>query len=535
MALPAVALASPSVGGWAKAGIVRAPGGPYLTDAAGRRLELHGVNLVDKCGGGAQDIPAAGTPCVGPDQGPNLAYVLSPTASDPGGRFTAADAQTLARLGFNTVRLGIIWEGLEPGPLSVGPNDPVYCGPHRRGTRFPSLGQADPYDPATVQAYLARTDEIIALLAQVGIRVVIDMHQDAWGSAFYNAQGLTPWQGEGAPPWATCTGRRRLRMPSGWGSAYSVPAVQAAIHHFWANDVRADLQGQLARVWQAVARHYRGDPEVLGYEVINEPDDFLSKRFNSELQCDYGGPVHEPRSCAASRPAPLPDGLIGAIQAADPTHVVIFEPSSATDFGAPEWIGITEPLRFPRLALAFHVYGSIAVQLRQTSNERLRTQTDQPGGPAWIMDEFGASNNAAASSQTVSEADADNLSWAYWSAMQLHDPTAGDAYEGLLNQQTRQPYPALARALAVPYPWATAGLPARQSFDRRTRTFRYRYAVDPKIHAPTEIEVPPYTYPYGYSVQVTGARVVSRRDSPVLELRAARRANQVRLTVRARR
>jgi endoglycosylceramidase len=324
-------------------------------------------------------------------------------------------------------------------------------------------------------------------------------------------------------------------MPTGWGSAYSVPAVQIAIHHFWANNVRADLQDQLARVWQAVARHYRGDPEVLGYEVINEPDDQLSHRFNSELECDYGGPRHERRSCAASRPAALPDGLIGAIQAADPTHVVIFEPSGATDFGGPEWIGITEPLRFPRLALAFHVYGSVPAQLRQTSNERDRTQTDQRGGPAWIMDEFGASNDAPASAQTVSDADADNLSWVYWSAMQLHDPTAGDAYEGLLNQLTRQPYPAMARALAVPYPWATAGLPGQQSFDRRTRTFRYRYAVAPKVHAPTEIAVPPYTYPHGYSVQVIGAQVVSPPDSPVLDLRADRRASQVMVTVRARR
>ena len=37
-------------------------------------------------------MPVAGTPCVGPAQGPRLAYVLSPDADDPGRRFTAADA-----------------------------------------------------------------------------------------------------------------------------------------------------------------------------------------------------------------------------------------------------------------------------------------------------------------------------------------------------------------------------------------------------------------------------------------------------------
>lgn len=529
----AAARAPGAGGGWGHAGIVQAPGGPYLTDAFGRRLQLHGVNLVAKCGGGARDTTAAGTPCVGPAQGPRLAYVLSPGARDPGRRFTAADARTLAQLGFNTVRLGIVWEGLEPGPAGVVPNDPRYCAPRRRGTAFPSLGRADPYDAGAVHGYLRRTDRIAELLAQAGIRVVLDMHQDVYGSAFSYAQGPTPWNGEGAPAWATCTGPGAFTLPAAWGGGYDVPAVQTAIHHFWANDVRADLQGQFARVWQAVARHYRSDANVIGYEVSNEPNDYLSPRFDSELECDYGGPVREPRSCAASRPAALRHGLIGAIRAADPGHVVLFEPSGATDFGAPETIGITEPLRFPSLALAFHVYGSVPAQLAQTANERERTRTDQPGGPPWIMDEFGASHDAVATANTVFLADRDNLSWIYWSALQLHDPTGGDASEGLLDQRTRRPYRALARALAVPYPWATAGRPGPQSFDRVTLTFRYRYAVSPGIRAPTEIEVPRYTYRHGYTVAVNGARVVSRRQAPVLELVAVAHARRVSLTVRA--
>ena len=36
--------------------------------------------------------------------------------------------------------------------------------------------------------------------------------------------------------------------------------------------MRADLQGQYARVWHAVAAHYRGNPAVVGYEVVNEPN-----------------------------------------------------------------------------------------------------------------------------------------------------------------------------------------------------------------------------------------------------------------------
>ncbi len=521
-----------SAAGWASAGLVHAPGGPYLTDSLGRRLELHGVNLVAKCGGGAVPAPVPGAPCIGSAQGPQPAFVLSPAAADPARRFTAADAATLAGLGFNTVRLGIVWEGLEPGPGDVGPNDPTYCAPRRRGARFPSLGRADPYDPATVRAYLAKTDVIVGLLAAAGLRVVIDMHSDVYGSAFSDPAGATPWNGDGAPPWATCTGRRRFIAPPGWGSGYDSPAVQLAIHHFFANDVRADLLGQYARVWQAVASHYRRDRDVIGYEVYNEPHDFLSRHFDSELECDYGGREHEPRSCATSRPQAPPDGLIGAIQHADPNHVVFFQPSGATDFGGAETLGISERLRFRRLALAFHVYGSAPQQLDQTTLERDRTRTEQPGGPAWIMDEFGGIDEGPPIAAAVDGADADNLSWIYWSAMQLDDPTGADAVEGLLDQQTRLPYPAEAHALAVPYPWATAGVPGRQSFDRRTGAFRYRWVPERRIEAPTEISLPAYTYPDGYSVTVTGGRILSSPGAPVLLVGADPRREHVSVVVR---
>ncbi len=276
--------------GWA--GTARARGGPYLTDGDGRALQLHGVNLVAKCGGGAAATAAPGTPCVGPAQGPRLAFVLSPTAGDPGRRFTAADAATLARLGFNVVRLGIIWEGLEPGPSGVGPNNPRYCGAQPAGEPFPRLGGADPFNAHVLDAYLARTGRIVALLAHAGIRVILDMHQDSFGSAFSNPAAPVPWNAEGAPPWATCTGAKTFTPTLTWPLAISDPAVQNAIHSLFANDVRGDLLGQLARVWHAVAAHFRGDPDVLGYEVYNEPEDLVAKSFDAELQCDYGGPGH---------------------------------------------------------------------------------------------------------------------------------------------------------------------------------------------------------------------------------------------------
>jgi endoglycosylceramidase len=516
---------------WSKDGIVAAPGGPYMTDGLGRRLQLHGVNLVAKCGGGSVATRAAGNPCVGPMRGSQPAFVLTPTAKDPGRRFTAHDAQTLARLGFTVVRLGVIWEGLEPGPAGVGPNNPKFCSPHRAGTPFPKLGASDPYRASVVKAYLAKVNRIVGLLAHAGIRVIIDMHQDAWGSAFSLATGAAPWNGEGAPPWATCTNGTTFAATPGWAQAYGIGAVMAAIHNFFSNDVSGDLQGQFTRVWTAVARYFRGNADVVGYEMYNEPTDFAISDFDRELQCDYGGPAHEPVSCSQSGAQAPRNGWIGAIQAADPSHIVFYEPSVLTDFGSPETIGITEPLRFHRIALAFHIYTDPSTALPLIESERTATRTDQRGGPPFIMDEFGSGPVAAQTGVVALAAGQADLSWTYWSGMQLHDPTGGPA-EGLINEQTRRPYSDKAHALSAPYAFATAGKPGQVSWTAKTQVFTYTYTVAPGIHAPTEVVVPTYLYSHGYRVRVGGAKVVSAQNARLLELQARRGARTVHLTLR---
>jgi endoglycosylceramidase len=519
-------------------GVVSAPGGPFLVDAQGRRLELHGVNLVAKCAAGTHSAASPGQPCLPGGSESELGYVLSPSARDPGRRFTAADAATLHALGFSVVRLGIIWAGLEPGPASARANDPTYCSEHLPGTPFPSLGAADPYNQATINSYLSKVDTIVALLARQHIRVLLDMHQDAWGLPFANPASATPWMAEGAPAWATCTSGAPFQQPVAWQSAYTDPAVNASFQHFWANDVSGDLQGQYIRVLSAVARHFAGNADVLGYELFNEPVGPLlvsPPEFDRQLQCFYAGTAYAPVSCAtAIGPSQAPaQGAIPAVQAADPGHLVFYEAPVLTDYGAPETVGIAEPLRFPRLVLSFHDYGgtpggsSFACteptcpnQEQNTmslfSSERAATRTDQAGGPAWLLSEFGAEPYAPDIANMVKLADRNLLSWTYWAAFQLHDPTGGPD-EGLLGERTRQPDPARAAVLARTYPLATAGTPISQSFDTATGAFSFTYRADHTVHAPTQIVVPvAYHYPHGYDVIVHGGRVTSRPDAQLL-------------------
>ncbi|MGH9137300.1 MAG: cellulase family glycosylhydrolase, partial [Acidimicrobiales bacterium] len=96
--------------------------GRWLVDEHGRVVLLHGVNNVDK------------TP----------PYVTL----DDGFTLTADDAALLAAHGFNTVRLGVEFDGLMPTP-----------------------GDID-------EAYLDRIVAVVNLLGAQGIHVLLDNHQD---------------------------------------------------------------------------------------------------------------------------------------------------------------------------------------------------------------------------------------------------------------------------------------------------------------------------------------------------------------------
>jgi hypothetical protein len=173
--------------------------------------------------------------------------------------------------------------------------------------------------------------------------------------------------------------------------------------------------------------------------------------------------------------------------------------------------------------------------MSEFASERPATQTGQPGGPTWLMSEFGAERYAPDIAHVAALADANLVSWTYWSALQLHDPTGGPD-EGLLRGPRRQPDRARARVLARVYPFATAGTPLSQAFDPKTEAFDLTYAADHSAHGPTRIWIPrAYHYRYGYRVEASGALVTSRPGAAVLTLVNRLGAKTVTVKVRARR
>src|SRR5207244_10883791 len=133
------------------------------------------------------------------------------------------DATFLAGEGYDVVRVGVIYAGVEPQP--------------------------GVYD----DAYLGQIADTVDTVARHGIVSVLDFHQDMYNERF---------AGEGWPDWAVqddgLPNQPNLGFP---GNYVGMPAVQRAFDHFWANDPGPDgvgLQDRYAAAWPPAAQRFRG-------------------------------------------------------------------------------------------------------------------------------------------------------------------------------------------------------------------------------------------------------------------------------------
>ncbi len=477
-------------------GPLAARSGPYLTDRYGRVVFLHGVNAVYK----------------------RAPFELYPDPRHPWS-FTAADASKIAELGFDVVRLGVLWQGLAPS--SGRPNSPSVC---KRGPPGPPR----PLGARVVHTYLARVARTVALLARYHVYTLLDMHQDLYSSAF---------GGEGAPPWAVCTdGLRIVRPPGRWSRTYSTSALDVAEAHFWTNDVVGNLQGSYLEAWREVAQYFARNPWVVGYDLINEP---YTERLSpgdpevaTQLECFYTGRSRPGLDQAFGLHIPCPpdvprEGLVPTLQSISPHRLVFFEPDI---YGRKLVRNTVGPIDDSNLVYNFHSYcpfrdpvtgnptnvdacadRQVSTILRRQADRATDFTSAQPRGPAWFMSEFGATNNRDLVAALVAAADRYRLGWAYWAWKYYGDPT-GSSAEGLVEPSGR--FSPVASALAEVYPEAVAGVPRSFAFDPLTDSFSLRYTPSRRTTAPTVIEVPTRVhYPRGYCARVTGGRVISGRDA----------------------
>ncbi|MFN8105133.1 MAG: cellulase family glycosylhydrolase [Acidimicrobiia bacterium] len=430
--------------------------GRWWRDASGRVVLLHGVNVVRK---------------VAP-------YIPSPEEFGP------ADADRIASLGWNTVRLGFIWAGMQPSPGAVD------------------------------TAYLDRYEELVNLLGERGIHVLVDSHQDLWNER---------WGGEGAPDWAVL--RPGAAKRPNWALTYfSQASLGMAYWDFWWN--RNGILDQYTSMWRQVAERFSANPYVLGYDILNEP-------WTSPLWF-----LPQDRLTVQR----MYDKVIPAIRAVDAQHTIFWEPS------IPSSQFLHDRMTFAPgsgLALSFHVYCAASFifgrqlwpedacrSLDDATLRGARSYSDGVGA-GWLVTEYGASNLIDGIDDEADIFDREFVGWQYWEWKNWGDPTTHKDAR-LVEDDTG---PVVLRpkvdVLERTYARRIAGVPRHHSFDAATASFRLTYTPNPAISSPTEIWLPlERHYPHGYAVTVAGAtwRVASG-DAHVLYVTAATGAPEVRVEI----
>ncbi|MDX6661910.1 MAG: endoglycosylceramidase, partial [Solirubrobacterales bacterium] len=429
---------------------------------------------------------------------------------DPaGGGFDAEDIDFLARKGFNTVRLGLIYKAIEPTPGSY--ND----------------------------RYLNHVAATQRALARRGIYSLLDFHQDLYNERF---------QGEGWPDWAVQDDGLPAQPRQGFpGNYLAEPALNRAFDHFWANDPAPDgvgLQDHYARAWSHVASRFRDQPGVLGYDLMNEP--WPGSAYPS-CTSPAGCPAFDQTQLTA-----FTVKVIDQIRKVDRRHLAWYEPLLTYDFGAQTWLADPQD---GRAGFSFHDYclpgafGGPTGDACQSAEDLPFQNADTRSattGDALMLSEFGATDDLATIGRIIGLADQHMTSWQYWHYCGCSDPTTqAPDNQAIVPNARRAPGGDNLRAkklklLARAYPRLVAGTPLRWSFDPATRRFELVYSTA-RVRGPgrfgggiSEIATPPVQYGRGYRVKVSGAEWRSKANAPILRLRSSRHAREVTVIVKPR-
>ncbi len=456
--------------------------GRWLTDSEGRVVVMHGVDIVKKVT-------------------PYYPYL-----------FGAKDAEFLANEGFTAARIGFIWAGAEPAPGF--------------------------YDNGYIEHVLGLND----LLARYGIRTLIDMHQDSWGT-----------QGQG-PASALCAQGDICNLASGDGApgwATLGTSTDADFEAFWNNDPDArgtGIQTRFVDLWSHIVPmldQSAAGANVIGLDPFNEP---------------YPGAGYS-KPCGDFDPCPTFERtqldafyvrVITAMRAAGYTHVIW--PEGVADSGAaePSLPAFTDP----QVAFNWHYYCTASQLLPDQDGVISLSYCSKPDAAAlakldtyaatlnapWMVSEFGGNDADAEYAHEIDLMDSRFLTWTYWMYYNATLDPANAPGQGLLINDDRpgsvaNVKAAKLKALVVPYAQAIAGTPGTYAFNRTTRTMSLTLAARPvpgvKLakHAETQIFVPQLVYPTGYTVTVSGARVTSSPTSPWVELATLRGAKRVSVTI----
>jgi endoglycosylceramidase len=431
-------------------------------------------------------------------------YAQSPAAGSHN------DLAQMRALGFNVIRLTLSWSLLEPTP-----------------------GRYD-------RTYVDRIAQVVRWAKEQGIYVLLDMHQDDYSRFIPETSPVevppllttTPGSGnhnDGAPAWAVLTDGEPSVAPLGQGPFNA--QMEAAFTSFWLNRPvvapqgqapGAGLQDHYIGAMAVLARHFKSDSTVVGYEIMNEPlPGYLPPpAFEAGWLYPFYGRVI--------------DAITGpGLGIGDTRHAFFFEPTATRNLVDVSLQASAPFTTYPNLVFAPHVYTHVFTvdrlvlnappsqspyplswdQAFQTAEVEARAM-----GAALFVGEYGngSGEDEAVLANETAALDRHRVGSTVWTwkanctctsiwATYAADPANPPAQNlGLI--PTRERY------LSRPWPRATAGRLLGYAYDQATRSFTVSAASDQRVRLgdqrrETLVYLPPTVRG---QVSVTGAAVLDR-------------------------
>ena len=146
----------------------------------------------------------------------------------------------MEKLGITVVRLGYMWSGVNP---------------------------ADGVFNAT---YVAKVKTIVQRFAERGIYTLLDMHEDGLSSKFCLYDGAPLWViNKSTPKHAFPWPLKGTDCSRPWGENLLSEAAATAYQDLYDN--KEGMMDDLGKFWAYSAAQFKGNSNVIGYEIINEP------------------------------------------------------------------------------------------------------------------------------------------------------------------------------------------------------------------------------------------------------------------------
>ncbi|MGL4948131.1 MAG: cellulase family glycosylhydrolase, partial [Mycoplasma sp.] len=477
------------------------PSKQFILDKYGRSVIFHGVNVVYK-------LPP---------------YIPKTDEFDPFYSLSSEDIVNMKKMGFNLVRLGVIWESVEI--------------------------EEDIYD----YEYLHKMRDLVNRWGDNGIYTIVDAHQDVVARnfcgegipSFYidqmniakqcNTSTISKILGliKVCKPWSTYNFRYDEKglpliedcVKHSFVDYHFSPEMTSAYKFFFDNI--NGVQDKFAKFWQVVAKEFKGNEYVIGYDIWNEPFpgglwDNLSLIF--------------PNKADMTQAYPLYAKVDSAIREIDPNYILFFEnmpfPDTIPLFGGMFWGRFKKLPASEEYPQVYNVHnyccwagpnvcnGKPEPDLKTSKKtcpkfhnrkvEKNKKDSKKLNVPL-IVTEFGAcSDTEACYNEIVSLVTAceNNLvSWAYWNYKPYEDFTTSAIAmvekEGLYNkdgtiQEIKE------RSLSRAYVQYYQGEPLSFNFINENTSFKSTFIYDSNIRESTTIYFNRnFFYKSGYKVQLS--------------------------------